>query len=149
MILPLSQVNILPFFRVQYFLWLVGSHILYLWNMDYKFPELSNCSCPGQETTPLRDVQRRIFAPMPKISQKVVVVSIIQIVGELLWITRYPSFLLIAVNRGKLKTNNTEDFRIHVKSFKVRAWCSELVITLDFLWANLPWCLWRHYFPVH
>lgn len=50
---------------------MVDGHILYLWNMDYKFPELSNYSCPGQETTPLRDVKIRIFAQMPKISRKV------------------------------------------------------------------------------
>lgn len=41
-------------------------HILHTWNMDYKFPELSNDPCPGQETTPLGDVQIRI---MPRVSQ--------------------------------------------------------------------------------
>lgn len=50
---------------------MVDGHILYLWNMDYQFPELSKYSCPGQETTNLRDVQTRIFAQMPKMSQKV------------------------------------------------------------------------------
>lgn len=50
---------------------MVDGHILYLWNMEYKLPELSNYFCPGQESTPLSDVQVRIFAQMPKISQKV------------------------------------------------------------------------------
>lgn len=46
----------------------VYGHIVYAWNMDYKFPELPNYSCPGQETTPSRDVQMRIFAQMTKVS---------------------------------------------------------------------------------
>lgn len=68
----------LAFFSGQYFtffysaiFFMVDSHILYLWNMDYKFPQLYNYSCPGQETTPLRDVQIRIFVQLPKISQKI------------------------------------------------------------------------------
>lgn len=47
---------------------MVYGHIVYAWNTDYKFPDLSNYSCPGQQTTPLRDVQIRIFAQIPKVS---------------------------------------------------------------------------------
>lgn len=57
------------FYHAGFFM--VDGHILYLWNMDYKLLELSNYFCPGQERTPLSDVQIRIFAQMSKISQKV------------------------------------------------------------------------------
>lgn len=66
MILLLSY-QYLPFLYSVVFL-IVYGHIVYAWNMDYKFPELSNYSYLRQETTPLRDVQIRIFAQMPKAS---------------------------------------------------------------------------------
>jgi len=47
---------------------MVYGHIVYTWSMHYRFPELSNYSYPRQETTPLRDVQIRIFTQMPKVS---------------------------------------------------------------------------------